>query len=90
MDKLQQASVQGVPLKMLALLTTEQQEGRTLPLEQEATCTDLDPHWPNYPQRRNQLMATISATPPHHPLGGAWDDSFHGVGVGRSGSKSYV
>lgn len=33
MHKFQQASVQGVPLKMLTLLTSEQKEGRTLPLE---------------------------------------------------------
>lgn len=33
MHKFQKASVQGVPLKMLALLTREQQERRTLPLE---------------------------------------------------------
>lgn len=30
MHKFQQASIQGVPLKMLALLTTEQQECRTV------------------------------------------------------------
>lgn len=45
MHKFQQASLQGVPLKMLALLTTEQQEGTTLPVEREAACMDLDPHW---------------------------------------------
>lgn len=53
MHKFKQASVQGGPLKMLALVTYVQQEGGTVPLEREAPCMDLDPHWPNYPQRSN-------------------------------------
>lgn len=35
-------------------------------------------------------MTTISADTPHHPSGGAWDDSFHGDAGGGSGSRSDV
>lgn len=90
MHKFQQASIQGVPLKMLALLTTEQQESRTLSLEHGAIWMDQDPHWPNYPQRSNSWRQPLVQTPPHNALGGAWVTASM-VLLGRgSGSRSYV
>lgn len=84
MHKLQQASVGEVVLKMLVLPTATTEE-MTLPsvFLSEATHMGPGPHWSDYPQLSDSWWPLWAQIPPHHPLGGAWDDNFHGVAMGR-------